>query len=692
VAPGADPGAIALTFEGAEAVDVDGAGDLVLRLAGGELRQRKPVVYQELDGSQQTIPAGYVLRPDAAVGFEVGAYDASRPLLIDPVLTYSTYLGGSNSDVGTGIAVDSGGNAYVTGLTRSGDFPITPGAFDTTCGVDGQCNGGVSSDGFVTKLNPQGSALVYSTYLGGTLADQGNGIVVDPGGNAYVTGSTSSPNFPTTLGAYQTSYLGGNSNAFVTKLNASGSGLVYSTFLVGSVSSASGLSIAIDSGLNAYTTGFIDSAVVFTKLNSAGSALVYGGTITGNGQQAGNGIVGDARRKPSLADTTCSSFFPFVSPFQMRSGGGEDAFATNINPAGNALLYSTYLGGSGQDQGTDIAIDAAGNAYVTGQTCSTNFPVQNPIQASNVGTCNAFVTKLNAGGSALIYSTYLGGSGTDRGLYTAVDAANNAYVTGQTCSTNFPVQNPIQTSNLGLCDAFVTKINAAGSALVYSTYLGGNGADTGFAIAVDNAGGAYLTGSTTSPNFPTTAGAFDTTCGTTGACLGLSDAFVAKISDVADLAITKTGTPNPVNVNSTLTYTLIVTNNGPSIATGTVVSDTLPGGLTFVSATATQGTCTGTSALSCNLGSLAVGGTATVRLSVLPPAAGSPTNPPTVASDQSDSTPANTASTAVPTVSAATSTPTPTAPATTTPVPTSTATATPTIVPPICNPRPQVGV
>src|SRR5262249_1995319 len=205
-------------------------------------RQRKAGVYQGLDGVQQTVPGGYVLKPHAAdaaccvaIGFEIGAYDAGRPLLIDPVLTYSTYLGGSNGDVGAGIAVDSSGNAYVTGLTRSGDFPITPGAFDTTCGADGQCNGGTTTDGVVTQLNPQGSGLVYSTYLGGSLNDQGFGIVVDTAGNAYVTGSTSSPNFPTTIGAYQTSYLGGGSNAFVTKLNASGSGLVYSTFLVGSV-------------------------------------------------------------------------------------------------------------------------------------------------------------------------------------------------------------------------------------------------------------------------------------------------------------------------------------------------------------------------------------------------------------------------------------------------------------------------
>jgi len=389
------------------------------------------------------------------VAFEVAAYDASQPLIIDPVLAYSTFLGGSGSDAGIAIALDKGGNAYVMGMTFSTNFPITEGAFQTTFGQV-----------FVTKLNPTGSALLYSTYLGG---GTGRAIAVDADGNAYVTGMTFSTNFPTTLGAFQPTS-DGSGDAFVTKLDPTGSALLYSTYLGGS-GGEEGKGIAVDAAGNAYVMG-----------------------------------------------TTNSGDFPTTTgAFQTTFGGGldNDTFVTKLNPAGNGsldLVYSTYLGGSNEDEGRAIAVDAAGNAYVTGMTFSTTFPTtQGAFQPTSDGSGDAFVTKLNPAGKGsadLVYSTFLGGSAFDRGNGIAVDAARNVYVTGETVSTTFPTTpGAFQTTFGGVEDAFVTKLNPAGNGsadLVYSTLLGGGAFDRGNGIAVDAAGSAYVTGETSSPAFPTT--------------------------------------------------------------------------------------------------------------------------------------------------------------------------------------------
>jgi hypothetical protein len=409
-------------------------------------------------------------------------------------LVYSTYLGGSTVDFSSGIAVDASGNAYVTGGTFSTNFPTANALQATLTGT---------RNAFVTKLNPTGSALVYSTYLGGNggnagfgFGDFGSGIVADASGNAYVTGKTTSTNFPT-VNALQ-STLGGFENAFVTKINPTGSALVYSTYLGGS-GSDEGSSIAVDASGNVYITGFTTSTN-FPTANALQSTLA--------------GI-------PGLADV----------------------FVTKINATGSALVYSTYLGGSEVDFGNGIAVDTSGNAYVTGSTVSTNFPTANALQATLAGCCNAFVTKMNASGSALIYSTYLGGSGNgkfgDGGSSIAVDALGNAYVTGSTLSTNFPTANALQpTFGGGNGDAFVTKINPIGSALVYSTYLGGNNTDLATGIAVDACGNAYMIGSTSSTNFPT-ANALQPTLG------GSGNAFVAKIGSVDITPPTITVSTNP---------------------------------------------------------------------------------------------------------------------------------------------------
>jgi beta-propeller repeat-containing protein len=465
------------------------------------------------------------------VGFVVGAYKADRPLVLDPVLVYSTYLGGSDRDFGYGIAVDRLGNAYVTGYALSSDFP-TANAL--------QAENAGSADAFVMKLNAAGSALVYSTYLGGSGEDAGIGIGVDAFGAAYVVGATASTDFPT-ANALQVEFAGFPYDGFVTKLNAAGSALVYSTYLGGS-DADNVIGIALDSSGNAYVTGYTFSTdfptriplqpanagsydAFMSKLNAAGSALVYSTYLGGNGEDVAYGIAVDGSRNAYVGGYTFSIDFPTRNPFQPENAGGADAFVTRLNAEGSGLVYSTYLGGSGFDSAAGIAVDASRHAYVTGDTSSTTFPTRNAFQPENAGFNDAFVTRLNAEGSGLVYSTYLGGSGGDVGRGVAVDGSGNAYVTGDTSSTTFPTRNAFQPENAGGADAFVTKLTTSTvgwSALVYSTYLGGNGLDLGRGIAVDASGNAYVTGETTSTNFPTRNPFQPENAGG-------SDAFVSKI-------------------------------------------------------------------------------------------------------------------------------------------------------------------
>jgi hypothetical protein len=456
-------------------------------------------------------------------------------------------LGGSLDDVGLGIAVDSAGNAYVTGSTQSTDFP-------TANSIQPTNHGGY--DVFVTKLNADGSALVYSTYLGGSGDDYGSNIAVDANGNAYVTGYTTSTNFPK-ANAIQSGNHGGT-DAFVTKISATGSALVYSTYLGGSLDDV-GLGIAVDSVGNAYVTGNTQSTdfptanafqptnhggssfdgtasgdAFVTKINASGTLLVYSTYLGGTGEDYGRGIAVDSAGSAYVTGFTGSTDFPIANAIQPMSHGGQyytrDAFVTKMNAAGSALVYSTYLGGSWDDYGNRIAVDPTGNAYVTGQTPSLDFPTANAIQSTSHGSWEAFVTKINADGNAFVYSTFLGGSGSDGGEGIAADAAGNAYIAGHTDSADFPVANAIQSDNHGKLDAFVTKVNPDGSAFVYSTYLGGSGDDQGYDIAVDSAGSAYVTGYSVSNNFPTTALAFQPLRKVIKKYSTASDTFVAKIA------------------------------------------------------------------------------------------------------------------------------------------------------------------
>jgi len=573
VQPGADPRQIALQLVApassrdaakakTAALRIDKNGNSVVATEGGEVIFHKPVVYQPAtDNGQWTkdkhfVSGNYVLKNDRLT-FEVASYDKTKPLVIDPTLAYSTYLGGSGDDFGSGIAIDPSGNAYVTGGTVSADFPNTGGAFQTTYGGN--------MDAFVAKLNATGSALLYSTYLGGSGEDFAVGMAIDSAGNAYVTGFTwafnGPPNFPTTAGAFQTTSSG--ISAFVSKLSGSGSALLYSTYLGGS-SYASASGISVDASGSAYVTGitqggFPTTAGAFqttyhggedsfvSKLNAAGSALIYSTYLGGSSLDDVFAIAVDGSGNAYVTGVTGSTDFPTTpGAFQTTYGGHGNAFVSKLNASGSALRYSTFLGGrgdpnSGYDAGESIAVDALGNAYITGGTVSSDFPTTpGAFQTiyggtgvlGNPNSGDAFVSNLNVTGSALLYSTYLGGSGSDVGNGIAVDALGNAYVTGFTRSTDFPTTaGALQTTYGGNGDAFVSKLNASGSALLYSTYLGGSkteeNADFGPAyggIAIDAAGHAYVAGSTESSDFPTTTGAFRTTFG------GINDAFVSKFS------------------------------------------------------------------------------------------------------------------------------------------------------------------
>jgi hypothetical protein len=533
LAPGADAGAIRLAVEGADALEVDEGGDLLARVGDATLRQRKPVAYQEIEGERRPVAAAFAL--DAGtVGFALGAHDPALPLVIDPVLVYSTYLGGGGENA-RAIAVDAVGAVYVAGGTSSPDFPTTPGALQPT-------NRG-SDEAFVAKLNPAGTALVYATYLGGTGLDSAAAIAVDAAGSAYVMGDTSAADFPTTPGALQPA-LRGDDDAFVAKLNPAGTALVYATFL-GGTDQEQGRAIALDAAGAAwvagttlstnfpttpgalqrtYRGGITDAFVA--KLNPAGSALVYATFLGGRSNDEASGVALDAAGAVYVAGITLSPDFPTTPGVLQPAPHGQDAFVAKLNPTGTALVYATFLGGAADDYAYAVAVDAAGSAYVPGWTRSPDFPTTlgAPQPTRRGGRFEGFVAKLNPAGTALVYSTYLGGSGEDGVNAIALDATGAAYVTGSTSSANFPTTpGAPQPTFGGTEDGFVAKLSPAGTALVYSTYLGGTGSEASSAIALDPTGAAWVAGQTRSADFPTTPGALQRTL------RGFQNAFVAKL-------------------------------------------------------------------------------------------------------------------------------------------------------------------
>ncbi len=511
VAPGADPESIRVRYEGG-AVHLDASGALVVPAGEGQLREEAPVVYQEIAGRRVAVEGAFRVGRDGTVGFRIGPYDHRQPLIIDPALSYSTFLGGNGMDAVTSIAVDGSGNAYLAGWTSSTNFP-------TLNAIQAKQKGSVNA--FVAKLGPGGNSLIYCTYLGGQADDRAFGIAIDSSGDAYVTGWTSSTAFPVVAPAQST--LAGTRDAFVAKLNPAGNSLTYSTFLGGS-SNDSGTGIAVDSSGNAYVVGYTSSSnfptlnayqtsnagaenAFVAKLNSSGS-LIYSTYLGGSGSDVAAAVAVDSAGDAYITGGTTSTNFPTASPVQSASGGNQDAFITKLNPSGNALVYSTYLGGSGgasgsPEQGTAIAVDGTGAAYVAGVTNSTNFPVTSGVlQPTYDGGSDAFVAKLAPAGTSLVYATYLGGSGFDYATGIAVDSLGNATVTGYTGSSDFWSLRAVQAGNNGAYDAFLTKLNATGTGILSSTYLGGSGIDSANAVAIDSLGNVFAAGLTQSGDFP----------------------------------------------------------------------------------------------------------------------------------------------------------------------------------------------
>jgi hypothetical protein len=608
--PGADLGTMRLRVEGAGEIILDG-DSLRLTAAIGSVTL-PPLLTGDGTLLQPTITDdGITFARHPFNPFPESVDGASHT---PTILIYSTFLGGSGFDFGDGIAVDSSGAAYVTGWTYSPDFPTTPGVFQTTYG-GGTCgvppNTYPCYDTFVTKLNLAGTMLEYSTYLGGSDSDQGADIAVDTSGEVYVTGVTYSPNFPITTGAFQTTWGGGTCgsspcpDAFMTKLNAVGSALVYSTYLGGGNYDGS-IEISLGASGVVYIAGYTGSPnfpttsgafqtiyagngdAFVTKLNASGSGLIYSTFLGGDGPDGGFGIAvdmsgvafvtGDTRSTnfpttPGAFDPTCGSYLSLCDP---------DAFITRLNASGSGLIYSTFLGGDGYDSGYGIGVDANGAAYVIGWSTSEDFPTTpGAFQTTLNGGRDAFVAKLNTVGSALVYSTFLGGSSFDYGHSIAVNANGVAYVTGETYSTDFPTTpGAFDPTWNGDSDTFVTKLNSAGSEPEYSTYLGGSNDDCygGCFLTADADGVIYVTGDTYSPNFPITSGAYQTTCG--GGGFGCLDAYVTKLDVILNpFTPTPTHTSAPTDTPTatpTLTITPTATLTPTPSATPTAIPTATP--------------------------------------------------------------------------------------------------------------------
>ncbi len=558
VRPGASVGDIRLAYRGATGLALDRDGGLRVKTTDGVLKDSAPVAYQLIDGTRVNVGSRFAIRRAGGAGrygFAVGSgYRPDRALIIDPGLAYSTFLGGASDEDGNGVAVDAAGNAYVTGVTQSPDFPTTAGAFDRT---GAQSN---SLDAFVTKLNPSGTALVYSTFLGGSNFDLGRDITIDASGNAYVAGTTYSPSFPTTGGAFDRTFNVDScprcgidqTDGFVAKLNPSGSGLLYSTFL-GGTQPDDAMDIALDGARNAYVTGETQSLnfptttgafdrtpngstnTFVTKLNAAGSALAYSTLLGGSENELPGGLAVDASGNAFVSGSTRSTDFPTTPGAYdtTHSGGAVDqlfeVFVTKLNPAGSALVYSTFVGGTNTDFGGQIALDASGDAYVVGSTASPEFPTTpgtiDPVFAGD--PFDDFVLKFNPAGSRLVYSTFTKGAGAST---IAVDASGDAWLAGGAGPDGPATPDAVDaTYNGGASDAHIVKLNPTASAFLFATFLGGTNTDGVVDMALDPTGDVYLVGNTFSADFPTTAGAPDRTFGG-DLSIFWGDAFVAKLA------------------------------------------------------------------------------------------------------------------------------------------------------------------
>ncbi len=534
VHPGAAVNTIAMRVDGASRLRVLPNGNVAVYAGNRTLSLHAPLVYQRIHGRLQQVSARYELANNE-LHFKVGAFDHAHTLVIDPSVVYSTFLGGSGNDQAAGIAVDASGNAYVVGQTASTNFPVS-GA------LQGSLAGNV--DAFVTKLNASGTGVVYSTYLGGSSIDQAIGVAVDGSGDAYVTGLTTSSDFPVTSGAISGSY-SGNASAFITELNPSGQGPVFSTYLGGNGATV-GNAITVDGSGNVYvagntgatnfptTSGVVQSALVGTSagfvisLKPSGAGVNFATVIGGSGSNnIATGIAVDGSGNIYVAGETNSTDMHTTNG--SSNAGGNDAYVAKLNAGATSYGYLELLGGSNDDGANGIAIDGSGNAYVTGFTLSSNFPTKAALQGSLAGPGNAFIAKLDGSGN-VVYSTFLGGGGQDTGAAIAVDGSGDAFVAGITTSSNFPTASPTKGTLSGNTDAFLSEVNPSGSGLVFSTYIGGSSGDAGTALALDSGGNAYVAGWTGSSDFPTQSAYQGSFQG------GSRDAFVMKFSTGGSLS------------------------------------------------------------------------------------------------------------------------------------------------------------
>ncbi|MBN2088924.1 SBBP repeat-containing protein [candidate division KSB1 bacterium] len=542
VAAGADLSRIQIRLDGADGYQVNRDGELVIRTSLGEVRHGKLYAYQMIKGHQQEIHCRFKEKMDGSLGIHAARYDQNRVIIIDP-LVYSTYLGSNQRDQGSGIAIDESGYAYITGSTYSSYYPVSAGAYDRSFGD--------APDAFVTKLNSSGSQIIYSTFLGGNSDDWGYDIVIDREGNAYITGTTYSTDFPVSSSAYARTNCGTN-DGFVTKLNSAGSGLIYSTYIGGGLNDDPE-SIVVDNsgqvyivgttnsslaGANAFptTSGAFDQThngsgsndIFITKFNTSGTGLVYSTLIGGTLHDYGNAIDIDENGNAYITGETTSSDYPTtLNAYDQLHNHNLDVIVTKLNSTGSRLVYSTFLGGSGNDRGYALCVDRQGNAYIAG-FAQTGFPTTAGVYDQSLnGPGDCFLTKLNSFGSDLHFSTFLGGnSDNEIAKYVGLDQGGNLLVAGRTKSTDFPTtSDAYDRTHNGDQDVFIAKFNLSASELSYSTFIGGTRGEECSGMTIDGNGALYITGSTESNDFPTTNNVYDPNFNG-----GSSDAYVTKIS------------------------------------------------------------------------------------------------------------------------------------------------------------------
>ncbi|MBI5670636.1 MAG: DUF11 domain-containing protein [Chloroflexi bacterium] len=616
VNPGADPTQIRWRYEEAESLSVDTVtGDLNVMLPNGnELTERAPIAWQPIKGHDVPINVQYQLEQDKSIHFSIEDYNSAYPLILDPTLVYCSFIGSSNANSGTGIAVDSSGNIYLSGYVAT-----TPSGYYFPIVNPFQAKNGAAAyndyDAFVTKLNPEGNRVLFSTYIGGLYSDKALDMAIDSAGNVYLTGVTQSMNFPTQNALYSVPIDDVclskicSDQAFALKLSAEGNSLIYSTFLGGSATDE-GDAIAVDDEGNAYVAGKTYSAdfptvnalkatrggsvdVFLLKINTNGTAVDFSTYIGGSGFEALPDIELDNGGNIYLIGQTGSSDFPVTAAnaFQLAIGGENDAFIMKLNRSASSAMYASYLGGAGNDVGQAIAVDSGGNIYLTG-VANDGFPTTPGAYDRTVGAIgpDAFIAKINpnvSGSASLVYSSFLGGAREEAPLDVVAFEDGTAYVVGRTESINFPLVNAIQSNPNNTStdyDGFISRMNPSGSNLIFSTLLngqtvGGDFFDSITAVAGDARGNIYVTGTSKSTDFPITPNAYQPhNADNMGAGV-----FLVKIAPYT-LDIEQWVNDSTVSEGSTVTFTLSLTNRGPNSANNIVVEDSLPAGLSFVSA------------------------------------------------------------------------------------------------------------